>query len=355
MITVDDKIRAALSSSFSYQVQAESWLGDQLLSDNIPIISGSETVDLTIKVPEKISFNVPRVVQGVNWSPSEVDHPLASNGQRLRVSLGIGMPDGITHWLQRGWYVVGESAPDGDNVTVTAYGLLKLVDEARLVSPYQPSGTLVSTLRGLLEPALTVYVDPALTDRSVPSGINFDEDRLQAVLDLLDAWPAEGRVTEDGYFYVSPPVSVSTSSTPDLVLAATVADVVGSNTRDGAFNCVVARGTAPDGGQVQGVANVTKGPFTLGGNFNPLPVPYFFESPLLTTVAQCNASARTVRDRLLRTAAKKMTGTIVPDPTLQGGEVLQVTGGDLVNSICTLTGFTLPYQGEYESIEIMVV
>lgn len=337
-VTALDVLLAGAQRHF---VRVESWLDDQLLSDNVPIDSGQERDDRSLAVPEQVSLQVPRMADGVDWTPDGDEHPLAANGQHLRVMLGVELAQGVIEWVQRGEFVIFSSEADGDTVNVEAYGLLWLVSEARLVSPYQPTGTLISTLRGLIEPALTVVVDDALVDRSVPAGVNYDEDRLQAVNELLDAWPAVAQVAPEGYLSVEPDV---TPTLADLVLVSTGAQAVvinrtGTSTRDGFANVIVARGTAADGGQVQGVAyDSTTGPRRFGGPANPLPVPSYFTSPLLTTAAQCTAAAGTVLARRQRQAQQPFTITMPPRPDVVLGDAVSVDG-----VLCTVEGLTLPY------------
>jgi hypothetical protein len=345
MISLSDEALSVLTRSYTYHLAVESWLDDQLLSDAVPVASAREETDRGVKVPERVTFTVPRVDRGTSWSPVADDHPLAAKGQRLRVQLGVGLSGDQVEWFQRGWFVIHDSKADGDTVTVNAVGLLALVEEARLVSPYQPTGTLVSTLRGLIEPALTVDVSPDLADRSVPSGVNYDEDRLGAVLELVDAWPAEAHVTEDGYLYVRPP-STSTAAVLELTngVGGTVITTTGESTREGSYNAVVARGTASDGGQIQGVAyDYANGPLRYGGPFNPLPVPYYFASPLLTTTTQCTAAAQTVLDRLRRESALRFTAEIVPHPALQAGDIVSITTDDYTGLACSIEALSLPY------------
>ncbi|SIQ07381.1 DUF5047 domain-containing protein [Micromonospora avicenniae] len=343
MIPLSEEALSVLTRSYRLRCAVESWLGDELLAAEVPVETASEETDRSLRVPERVTFTVPRYDRGVDWSPVTDDHPLAANGQRLRVQLGIEIGNGVTEWFQRGWFVIEDSIADGDSVSVAAVGLLSLVEEARLVSPYQPSGTLFNTLRGLVEPALTVTSD-GLIDRAVPSGINYDEDRLGAVLELLDAWEADARVTEDGYLYVSP---AEPSRTPVLSLTdgqgGTVIQATGSSAREGAFNVVVARGTAPDGGQIQGVAYDYSGPKRHGGPFNPLPVPYFYSSPLLTTVAQANSAARTVLARLKRSTAKEFQIEMVPHPGLQAGDTVAITTEEYTDLLCVVEALNLPY------------
>lgn len=324
-------------------VRMESWRDGVLLADGIPLISGREESDRTARIPERVTLRIPRRYQGIDWSPTtDDDHPLATNGQRLRISLGVGVAHGKVEWIQRGEFLIQESAAQGNEVAVDAVGLLALVDEARLVAPYQPSGTLKSTLRGLVEPGLTVLFSANLTDRAVPSGINYDEDRLGAVGELLAAWPAEAAVTNEGYLYVQPPV---TGGTTDFeITSSRLVQLTGSASREGSFNCAVARGTASDGAQVQGVAYVTGGPLRYPGPFSPFPVPEYLASPLLTTVAQAQAAAITRRNRIVRENARPWVVEALPLIYAQPGDVALLYDEDSAEiGQCTVEAMSLPY------------
>lgn len=349
MIELSDAALSVLTRSYRIHLAVESWLGDELLADAVPVDNAREETDRSLTVPERLTLTVPRLYRGESWSPTDVTHPLAAQGQRLRVQLGIELAGGMVEWFQRGWFLVNETTTDGDSVTVEAVGLLALIEEARLVSPFQPSGTLVETLRSLVEPALTVQIDPALTDRSVPSNINWDDDRLGAVLGLLDAWPADGYVHPDGYYAIGP---ATPSTTPVLDLTdgegGTVIEASGSSTREGAASVVVARGTAPDGGQVQGLAYDYTSAHRITGAFNPLPVPYYYESPLLTTVDQCVAAAGTILARRARETALEFTVSMVPNPALQVGDVVTLTAAGYTDLACTVEALSLPYTADGE-------
>jgi uncharacterized protein DUF5047 len=348
MIEISDTARAVLSYSRTAFVRVSSWLDGVLLADDVPVAedsSAGEQSDAASNVPEMIIFNVPRTDRGVLWDPVGDDHPLAANGQRLSVSLGIGLAGGDVEWLQRGTFLVQETVPDGDVVTVTAVGLLALVNEARLISPFQPTGTLASSLRGLVEPALTVAVDAAVTDRAVPAGVTYDEDRLGAVNELLDAWAASGRIDPAGVLQVRP---AALDPTPVLFLTdgigGTVITARANSTRAGAASVVVARGTAADGTQVQAAVYDTAGPKRWGGPFNPLPVPEFFFSPLMTSVNECAAAAATVLARRRRAAGREFRIQMLPDPTVQLDDVLSLTTDTESGLVCSVERIDqLPY------------
>lgn len=349
MITVPATVTDVLAgSAFRLSVSVSSWLGGDLLAADVPVAAAAEEGDRSLRIPERVTFTVPRVDAGTNWAPGrEADHPLAANGQRLAVKIGVGTTAGVIEAFTRGWFRILSSEAAGGTVSVVAENLLAMVDEARLVTPYQPSGTIVSTLRGLLEPGLSVDVTDAPTDRAVPAAgtVNYDEDRLGAVLELIDAWAADLSVSNDGFLVVS------ASSTPTVAVAtladsgdgAVVIRSTGSSSREGGFNAVVARGTASDGGQLQAVAYDTTSNRAYQSNWSPYVVPYFFASPLLSTRAQCEAAAQTVLRRLLRQAGAEFTVEMVPNPVLQLGDAVQVSTADF-SGLCTIERLSLPYR-----------
>lgn len=346
MLDMSAEALKIVQGSFTMLVRAESWRDGELLAADIPVADGSEERDRSLNVPERVSLTVPRRDRGFNWDPRDPDHPLAAYGQQLHVSYGVDLGKGSFEWIDRGWFLVTESSTDGDTVTVTAQGLLALIDEARFITPYQPASgdTLVSTVRGLVEPALTVSFDGSLADRSTPLGMQWDEDRLGALTEVLDAWPADGRVTEDGYLLIEP---VTDIGTPVLDLTdgsgGTVMRWLGGSTRDGAFNVVVAQGEDADGNQLRGTAYDTISPYRIGGSFSPLPVPFFYASPLLATVAQCRKAAASRLATLRRTADRMVEVTMVPHPGLELGDTVTATSENLDGAWCTVEKFTLPY------------
>jgi hypothetical protein len=215
-------------------------------------------------------------------------------------------------------------------VEVEAAGLLWKVQEARLVSPFQPSGTMQSTIRALVEPAITVDFDSALVDRAVPANSNYDDDRLGALSITLAAWPAVADVNSEGYLYVT-----TADDATDVSLAltsgigGTVIEASGESSREGVYNAVVAQGTTSDGGLVRGVAYDTTGPKRYGGPFNELAVPLYFDSPLITTQAQANSAATSRLKTLKRSTSTSYDVEMVPHPALQVGDRLTLTDAAL--------------------------
>lgn len=361
MLDMSTTALEVVQGSYTMQMRAESWLDGQLIADSIPIGDGGENRDRSLAVAEQISLTVPRRAAGVDWDPgTDPAHPLAAYGQQLRIDYGVDV-GGRIEWINRGWFLITESSADGDTVSVSCQGLLTLIDEAKLLTPFQPGtgDTLGTIIRGLVEPALTVQFDGALTDRAVPLGMQWDTDRLGAVTEVLDAWGAEANVTADGYLYVAPvldvgaPVQVITDDRD----TGTVVRWQGATSRDAAFNVVLAQGEDGAGNQLQGVAYDGAGdsPFRYGGPFSPFPVPYTYQSSLLTTVAQCRTAAAAQMRLLRRQAFRKLLVTMVPHPGLIPGDFVSVTGAGLTEALAVIEAMSLPYSPGEQSLTVRVI
>lgn len=191
------------------------------------------------------------------------------------------------------------------------------------------------------------------------SACRWDSDRLAAVTEVLTAWGAAERVTEDGYLLIEPvsDAGASVLSISDDRETGTVVRWQGATTRDGAYNCVVAQGEDTDGNQLQGVAYDTDGtsPYLYGGNFNPLPVPFSYQSSLLTTVDQCRTAAHAQLKLLRRQAFRKLGVTMVPHPGLVTGDIVSVTGAGLTGARCAIEQLSLPYSPGEQTLTVRVL
>ena len=304
-------------------VRLASVLGEQVLADEIPVTAAALAGDDDNNVPERFTFSVPRVDGTVSWAPTTAGAALACDGQEILLQLIV---DGEV--LDRGVYVLAAAETNGQDIACEAQSLTALLDEARLISPYTPAAgrTFTQVARDLVGGAMPVdtTTGPAPTDRAVPSTLVFEDSRLTAVAALLDAWPADSRVSADGTLVIT---SATPSTTPVITLDGYVVGApVTRTTRDGGYNVVVARGRDSTGQPIQSTAAITTGDRALGGPFSPLPVPYFFESPLLTTLAQCASAAATIAARKARRSGRQWTVTTVPLPHLELGDVVSLAG-----------------------------
>lgn len=352
MITMSATALDVVQRSYVLHTRLRSQLDDTILAEDIPVSEGTLEIDRTIRVPERLSFTLPRNDRGLDWDATATpNHPLAPYGQTVILELGVELASGMVEWLQRGEFLISSAEIDGDDVNVTAVGLLALIEEARFVVPFQPNSNSYKTnIRQLVEPALTVkfdsafYAAPYTTTTLSTSRINWDEDRLGALYEVLDAWPAQAAVDANGVLVVSLSEDPSTSVlTLTDGVGGTIIAWSGASSRDGAYNVVVARGQNDQGATVQGVFYDQNpvSPVRYNGPFHRMPVPYFFSSPLIGTYSQAASAARSVWHRLRRTSAPRIQATGVPHPGLEVGDRVSVVS-DLFTGDAIVERISLP-------------
>lgn len=351
-----------LAGAFRWRPAVSAWRGGTLLAGEVPVISGSLSADATQEVPERLTLTVPEWAStdehpdGFSWVPDSPLHPLAHYGQYVEVDVhvwsSVTASDPLsppTSTSRLGRFVVQDWSHDDTSgtVQVECVGVLQRVKDARLrngVAPH-PSGTFTSEFRRLLPPGLGVQFD-GLTDRAIPKSFVWDEDRLGALYEIADAWPARLSVDTTGTVRVRSPL-------PDVAVPVveytdghrgTLISAPTAGTRDGVFNVVVARSSATDDPArppAQAVAVVKQGPL--------VPAEYgevvmFWSSPLASTTAQLQASANTILARKTRAAVVQRV-VAAPDPRPELDDAVGLTR-DGTRRVGYVIGFTLPLLGD---------
>lgn len=345
-----------LTGAFRWRPVVAAWKGTVLLSEAVPVVSGRLSADVTQHVPERLTFTVPEWApdpdhpDGMSWVPDREDHPLAEFGQYIDVDIHIWSAvtagsdiDEPTSITRLGRYKIQSWDHDdlAHTVQVECVGLLQVPADARFRTPQvpRPTGTLVSEFRRLMVAGIPVDVDAGLTDRAIPKSFVWDEDRLGALYDIADAWPARLRVDQFGVVNLLPTVPdipVPVLSFTDGQLG-TLISAPRSGTRDSIANVVVARSTVTDDPAkppLQAVAEVMDGPLrpSVYGE-----VTFFWSSPLATTQAQLQASANTILVRKSRPALVRRV-RCVPDPRVELDDPVSLTGDG-----STDTGYVVAY------------
>ncbi len=343
---------STLAGQVTWRPVLSSWLQDLLLSDTIPAIAGSYSVDVTRQVPEHLTFVVPEVVDGVSWIPNSPGDPLARYGQQISLIIEVTSPISQQDWqVQVATLLIQDWQHDdlAHTVTIDAVGLLQIAADASFITPEAPrtSDTFVSAFTRLLAPTgLGVNFDPSLVDRALPQSFQWDQDRLAALNDIADAWPARIRVDPFGTVQVLPPLGAITSSVMTFTDGknGTLISAPSDDTRDQVYNIVVCTASATDDptrAPVQGVAQVVGGPLD-PSTYNP--VVRYYSSPLVTTAAQCQAAAQAILLQSILPAAAKIA-TIAPDPRPEVDDPVQVQqfrDGEKVVTFGYVLGFQMP-------------
>jgi hypothetical protein len=342
---------AVLSGAAGWYPTAASWLDGRNLATSIPITSGKLTVSVASQVPESLTFVVPEVVDGYSWVPDSATHPLAQCGQAIEVGINVTAPvSGEVTWTRLGKFRVHSWEHDdrAGSVSVSCVGVLGRVAEDRFVNPEVPrsGGTLGSEFRRLMSPGIPVSIDSALSDRACPQSFQWAQDRLDALYDIADAWPARLRTDQYGQVQLLAPLPEVPVPVLELTdgVDGTLVGAPRSDTRDKRPNVIVATSSATDStalDPVAGTARVSTGPLAANDDGTGYGrVVEFYSSPLITTDTQAYAAAVT---RLAAVARPAVVRTVMcaPDPRVELDDAVAVTR-DGVTEWGVVIGYDLP-------------
>lgn len=377
MQSVSARFLEALRGSYAATPTADLWYNRALVSQNLPIVDGSITVDRTSKTRRSGTITI----GDPTFFPTFANSPLAPYGAELNVKWGIAFPDGSVERISLGWFriqdVSQETAPgqgSGGLPVVTFLDRSQAVSDASFLDPIDRGGWAVkSLLTHLIQdvvPYASVTFDPSLTDGSVPGGVVFDSARWDAVSSCA------GYLNADAYFDVNGntavvPVPALTQSTPSSAAvwtmdASTDAAVAAGASRSGVlvsakrtvsragvYNCVSVYGASTGSGSPPtGYACDTdpRSPTYFGSspNFgNPSTSSAFgaqlyrYQNNLLTTNAMCATAAQTQLSNFLG-LARSLSFTVCPNPALEAGDIIQVIYPDGKKELHLLDSFTIP-------------
>lgn len=335
----------ALAAAASWGNKVSSWLGPTLLEDSIPVARGRVSAVAGQQVPEKVELSIPMFTteagRTVGWKPDTPRSPLAKYGQMLDVTITAENVD-----ARIGRFLITDWQEQGGEISVTGAGLLQTAADDRFTTTMAPrdDGTLKSEFARILPPYMTVIFAPGLVDRPVPRGMEWREDRIEALYEIADAWPARIRMSPWGQVLVLPPLPPR--ATPVLSLTdgerGTIVSAPTSEKRAGAFNIVVARSSA-DGVDAQAIASVQSGPMAPNGDYRP--VPKFFSSALLPDEAACDAAARSMLAEAVR-PARRLQVEMAPDARVDLDDCVEIIRGkgtaNQTRDWGFVTGYDLP-------------
>lgn len=340
----------ALAGTVTWSCRVVSWLGSDVLADNVPVSGGSVSADTTQDVPEKLTMTVPRYAAPhdgddvFDWRPAEDDytHPLARYGQQLDVTIVVGSTATATVWeVPIGRYRITDWADDdAGKITVTAEGLLGLARDDLFTSPTSPAAgaTLVSEAQRIVPGGMTVAYDASLTDRACPASMAWSDSKLAALQEIATAWPALLRSDSYGGVLFNAPLPAV--PVPVLFLTdgvgGTVVAAPRSDTRKDVYNRVIASSSNSGTADISAVADVTDGPLSVNGDYGVVAMKW--SSPLITSIDTAAASAATTLANNMRPALS-IPVTMAPDPRVELDDPVQVTrNGDQV------WGYVINYQ-----------
>lgn len=349
MRAVSDRLAAAITGSHSYSCHVDAYYDGQLVRHSIPISDGTLSIDGDQAVPGSLDLTLPRWMndpdthQRLDLLPTVDTDPLACAGSRLALAYEVALPGGGSEIVNLGWQRIESWDEDTGELTVAGASLEALLEEARFLADRSTkAGTgfaaaFADLVGGLLPTHVTA--DPA----RVTASLVYEEDRLDALSDLMAAWPARMYVDDTGTLVAAPPFD---DATDPIVLeltdgeGGTLVSLPHAGTRDGVYNAVRASGEQEgEAAAVSATAYLRTGPRRWGGPFGN--VPYFYSSPLLSTKDQC-AKAAATRLQSLQASAASVTVSLVPDPRLEPGDLIRINRTGEAPLIGRIDAITLP-------------
>lgn len=353
MQTVSATFLQALKGSYIPTLRVDAWYGGELVLADVPVVSGSVTVDRTRTIQGSMSL----VAASSDGSlvPSSYGSPLAPYGSVLNVRSGIKAGPVAGESVSLGWYRIDSSdpaewwkpyRPDGDltrapkmvcrgtQVTVQGSDRMAMLDDARFLVPEAPA-SLTSTLdeiKRLARTLVPVADLSAIADAAIPASVAYQTSRTQALQDLADVVDCWVRMDPNGALTLR---SQTPSDTPVWTIEigdqGTIIDWGRKLDRSNIYNGVISTGNTSDGVPVQGMALERVGPLGWDGPFGR--VPFAHSSPLLTTNAAAQADAETRLARLVQERVVPISVTATANPALEIDDTVKLVLPDK-----TLTG-----------------
>lgn len=289
-----------LAGAAGWAPRMSAWLDGRLLAEAVPVHRGRLTADASQQVPERLTFSVPRW-DGRDWLPGgDVEHPLARFGQYVVLTIVVTSP------------VTG-------------------AEHETVIGRFQIQSWKHDVLQGLVQVEAVGVLQIAA------------DDRISALYEIADAWPARLRTDQWGQISVLPalpavPIPVARLTDGE---GGTVVGTTRTDSRDHAYNRVVVRASGTDTANrppIQAVVDQTTGPMRVGGPYRT--VTKYWSSPLITTLAQAQASGATMLTESLR-PSRTIPVTIAPDPRLELDDAVEIIS-DGTRDWGYITAYDLP-------------
>jgi hypothetical protein len=338
MRTVSPAWPYALAYSHPLVTRIDSWYGGSLVLADVPLTAGTITFDDTGTLKRALRIAVPRqTYQHGRLDPGGDPYgPLAAYGQRLHVRTGIGHADGTSELLDWGWYLItGWSLSEDDTLTVDAADLARLIQGRGFTAPAGPGfgASFYSAFSSALDGILPLAPLPdGLEDGPVSPTMVWDRDRLAAINNICEAWPARWFVDDTGTIQLAPPYPDVPSDAPaDVTLidgnAGTVVHRARAAQRGAIFNTVVVTGRAGAGATPHAVASITDpaSPIHPDGPYGA--ETRYLSSDLVTDQAQAELAAAALLAQS-STVGRTEIVTCIPDASVQLGDIRRVITAD---------------------------
>jgi hypothetical protein len=342
MRPVTPEFLQAIQQPHEVVVVVEVWVDGAWLA--LPVTDGSISVDLNSPGMRSLRLTVAPGAGSI--AGQRIDSiELGLFGTYIRAWRGVGFADGSIELVPLGVFAVDslqrKQSSGGVAVSLVGVDLFELVVRARLLVPatYGDSGNRIEVVKQLIREALEPNLPWGAVQFDVKPGVPvvpmlptvIERDRGDVISDLLQAIGCIGYFDPAGVYTVRPRPESDTApvvwdaSQGDLGVTLALDQAL---SRKGTYNAVVAIGESNDREvpPVYGVAKDTDpaSPTFWDGPFGKNP--RFYASQFLYTVAQCEATARSLL-ATSRFTQKSLNLSTIPNPALEPGDRIRIWYG----------------------------
>lgn len=314
----------------------------------VSILSGGLTVDVDAQIRRQASLDIafsladPATVDVVRVLPF---------GGYCRVYRGVRFADGsIENCLLGTFRVDAVSWPElQGTATLTLNDRMAQISDEALQVPYaatgkKPSNAIVELVQAVFGSSIAYHVTTTPASEPTMADVVYDEDRAAAISDLAAGIGATTYFDELGDFVLRPrPSGVPTSAdwVFDTGAEGVFVSAVESLDRSSVKNGVAVRAQpAPDLAPIYSLAtdNDPASPTRWSGPFGKVPLIVNSES-IQTQAAADSTAASLLSLRLGLSRTLELRG--IPNPALEGGDVLDIRHADGRSELAYVNGFSM--------------
>jgi hypothetical protein len=335
---VSDEYLNALTGSLIPTVTADAWYDGALVLANVPLTSGSVTVDGSRTIAG--SATVVAAKEDDSLVPQRWDAPLAPYGSQIQVRAGVKFGS-TTEQVSLGWFRIDTADPQewwvkyqknpakdpewvcrGMQVQVEASDRMSVLEDARFLAPEAPASTasVLDEIRRLARDLVPIADWTGKVDGPIPAAVAYQTSRVQAIQDLADVLGYAARFNPNGALDLRDKAPSSTSVWTVSIDEGDIVSWGGKLDRSDLYNGVISTGQGPDGVPTQGAQVESSGPLRWDGPMGR--IPFGHSSPLLITNDAAQADAETLLDRLIRERVAPVTVTCTANPALEWGDTV---------------------------------
>lgn len=377
MRLIDENTAAALTGSrHGDELVAWVWYdGELALPDPLPISDWSMSWDGDSRQKVQGSLSLTVKDPDGDLAPWLFDDPLGVGGSRIQLSYHVGGAGDIPI----GWYRIDSNASEeswqfriireehyedpgstvpanyrylatstGASVSLNATDLTTELESDKFLAPEHPQGTaptVKSEVERLVGYTLPILYDIA-DDAAVPKSVVWEDDRLEAIMDLLEIVGASFRMTGDGEFQVykkiTAPVATLAGGEDGIAINVYRSMDLTNLYNIGVVTSSYKKSQVVDGNTqevevpVYGYYEVQTGPLRASGPFGRRVIKA--ANPLMNSQAKVDKAAQTMVLNRLAAQRVNLDVTCLPDPSLQIGDMVTVVSPVVDGRLVPLAG-----------------